>query len=35
MKKKFGKTFKQMEGFCFVISITGLIGPNTGKDYDA
>jgi hypothetical protein len=28
------KTFKTMEGFCFVISVAGLSGPNTGKDDD-
>jgi hypothetical protein len=34
-KKKFGKkTCETKEWFCFVISITGLSRPNTGKDDD-
>jgi hypothetical protein len=33
-KKKFGKTSEAMEEFCFVISVTGLNRPNTGKDDD-
>jgi hypothetical protein len=33
-KKKFGKTTKATERFCFVISITGLNRPNSRKDND-
>jgi hypothetical protein len=33
-RKKSRKTSEMMEGFCFVISITGLNGPNTGKEDD-
>jgi hypothetical protein len=31
-KKKCGKTSEMMEGFSYVISITGLSRPNTGLD---
>jgi hypothetical protein len=31
-KKKFGKTSETMEGFCFVIPVTGSNKPNVGKD---
>jgi hypothetical protein len=27
-------TSQMVEGFCFVISVTGLNGPDTGKDDD-
>jgi hypothetical protein len=33
-EKKFRKTFKKMEGFSFVMPITGLNRPYTGKDDD-
>jgi hypothetical protein len=33
-EKKFQKTSEEIYGFCFVISITGLNRPNTGKDDD-
>jgi hypothetical protein len=31
-EKKFGKTSGTIKGFCFVISVTGLIRPNDGND---
>jgi hypothetical protein len=31
-KKKFGKNSEMIERFCFVISVSGLNGPNIGKD---
>jgi hypothetical protein len=31
-KKKFRKTFENMEGFSFVTPVTGLNRPNTGKE---
>jgi hypothetical protein len=31
-EKKFRKTFEKMEGFSFVMPLTGLSGPNTGKE---
>jgi hypothetical protein len=33
-KKKFVNTSDTKEGFCFVISVTGLKRPNTGRDDD-
>jgi hypothetical protein len=33
-KEKFWKTYETMEGFTFVISITDLNRPKTGKDDD-
>jgi hypothetical protein len=33
-KRKTGNTSDMMEGFCFVISITGLNRPNAGKVTD-
>jgi hypothetical protein len=30
-RKMFRKTFEVMEGFCLVISVTGLTRPNTWK----
>jgi hypothetical protein len=33
-KWKFRKTFEKMEGFSFVKPVTGLNGPNTGKEDD-
>jgi hypothetical protein len=31
-RNKFGKTYKMMHTFYFVISVTGLNRPNTSKD---
>jgi hypothetical protein len=31
-KKKFRKTSEMMKGFCFILSVTCLNRPNTGKD---
>jgi hypothetical protein len=33
-ENKFRKTFEKMEGFSFVMLITGLNRPNTGKEDD-
>jgi hypothetical protein len=34
MGNKFRKTFEKMEGFSFVMPVTGLNRPNTGKKDD-
>jgi hypothetical protein len=31
-KNKFWKTLEMTAGLCFVISVTGLIRPDSGKD---
>jgi hypothetical protein len=31
-EKNFNKTYKMMEEFCFLISVTGFNRHNTGKD---
>jgi hypothetical protein len=33
-KGKFRKTFENMEGFSFVMPVTGLSRPNTGSEDD-
>jgi hypothetical protein len=33
-EKKFRKTFEKMNGFSFVMPVTGLNRPNTGKEDD-
>jgi hypothetical protein len=34
MERTFRQTFEKMEGFRFVTPVTGLNGPNTGKEDD-
>jgi hypothetical protein len=33
-KNTFGNTYQMVEGFCFVVSVTGFNTSNIGKDAD-